>query len=145
MQGNIKLCFVCTGNTCRSFMAERIMKKMIKKEGLTFVKVSSRGLNALGDDSAPNAMLALKKLGYSSVKRKSQKLNRIDQKTLYIAPTTAIKNKIAGRVIEMKDLIGHEIADPYGQGQEEYLEVAKDIEKACQTLIDKLKKIGGQL
>lgn len=145
MQGNIKLCFVCTGNTCRSFMAERITKKLIKDKGLNFVKISSRGLNATGEMSAANACKALKNLGYNGAKRKSVAIKKFDQKTLYVAMTSAIKAKVAGRVIEMKDLIGQEIPDPYGKDEKAYLECARLIEKACITLVDKLVKIGGEV
>lgn len=144
MQGNIKLCFVCTGNTCRSFMAERIMKKLLKNANVDFVKVSSRGLSATGEMSAANACKALKTLGYSSTKRKSVAIKKFDQKTLYVAMTAAHKNRVGGRVIEMKDLIGSEIPDPYGGDEGEYLACAKMIERACQVLTEKLIRIGGE-
>lgn len=144
MQRNIKLCFVCTGNTCRSFMAERIMKKLLKEAKVDFVKVSSRGLNATGEMSTENACKALKALGYSSMKRKSIAIKKFDQKTLYIAMTAAHKNKIAGRVIEIKDLIGCEIPDPYGGDLDEYMACAELIESACKTLTEKLIRIGGE-
>ena len=144
MQGKIKLCFVCTGNTCRSFMAERLMKKRVKEAGIDFVQISSRGLLATGEMSSPNACKALKALGADSKKRKSVKLKKFDLKTLYVAMTGAIKNKVAGRVIEMKDLCGQEIPDPYGADYETYLACAKLIDKACQNLTEKLLKIGGE-
>lgn len=144
MQGNIKICFVCTGNTCRSFMAERIMKKLLKGEKIDFVKVSSRGLNATGEMSAVNACKVLKELGYSGTKRKSVAIKKFDQKTLYVAMTTAQKNKVAGRVIEMKDLIGQEIPDPYGGSLDEYFVCANMIECACKELTKKLIRIGGE-
>lgn len=145
MQGNIKICFVCTGNTCRSFMAERIMKKLLKDAKIDFVKVLSRGLNATGEYSTENACKALKSLGYSATKRKSVAIKKFDQKTLYIAMTSAHKNKVAGKVIEMRDLIGSEIPDPYGRTIEEYKLCAELIESACKELIKKLIRIGGEI
>lgn len=145
MQGIIKLCFICAGNTCRSYMAEKIMKARLKKTGIDFVKVSSRGLFATGEQSADNACNALKILGYNSKKRKSVKLKNFDQKTLYVAMSTDIKNRINGKVIEMKDLIDEDIPDPYGKDLDSYLVCAKKIDKACEILIDKLVKIGGEI
>lgn len=145
MQGNIKLCFICTGNTCRSFMAERLMKKALKESNIDFVKVSSRGLQATGELSAVNACKVLKKLGANSAKRKSVKINKFDQKTLYVAMTSALKAKVAGKVIEMKDLIGQEIPDPYGKDEQSYYDCGVLIDKACKVLVDKLIKIGGEI
>ncbi|MBI5555666.1 MAG: low molecular weight protein arginine phosphatase [Elusimicrobia bacterium] len=39
-----KILFVCTGNVCRSAMAEALCKKMLKDFGLKGIKVWSRGL-----------------------------------------------------------------------------------------------------
>ena len=39
--------FVCTGNTCRSPMAEGILKKMLADRGVRNVKVSSAGTHGL--------------------------------------------------------------------------------------------------
>lgn len=143
MQGNIKLCFICSGDTCRSFMAERLMKAEIKKAGIDFVKISSRGLDATGEMCAENACKALKLLGVNSSKRKSVKLKNFDQKTLYVAMTAYHKRRVNGRVIEIKDLIGCEVADPYGGSLDEYLYCAKQLQKACQVLTQKLIAIGG--
>ena len=77
-------------------------------------------------------------------KRKSVILKKFDLKTLYVAMTSAIKNKVAGKVIEMKDLCGVEVADPYGQSYNAYLDCAKLIDKACENLTEKLIKIGGE-
>lgn len=125
-------------------MAERMMKKMLKNANVDFVKVSSRGLSATGEMSTDNACKALKTLGYSATKRKSVAIKKFDQKTLYVAMTAAHKNKVAGRVIEMKDLIGSEIPDPYGGDLDEYIYCAKMIERACKALTEKLIRIGGE-
>ena len=57
----IKICFICTGNTCRSIMAERLMKKVLKQKKIDNVKIISRGLNANGEMIAENAKKVLKK------------------------------------------------------------------------------------
>ena len=53
----IEICFVCTGNTCRSIMAERIAKKMAKQRKIKDVKFSSAGIYANGENISQNASL----------------------------------------------------------------------------------------
>lgn len=136
----IKICFVCTGNTCRSIMAERLMKKVAKENNITELKISSRGVYAIGENINPNAKSALKKLHVSSANRKSVKLGKIDKNTLYITMTEKQKQLInSDKVISFKALIGKDIEDPYGQDESVYLETAKDILVGINKLIEKLK------
>ncbi|PZE19439.1 low molecular weight protein arginine phosphatase [Paenibacillus xerothermodurans] len=46
-----RILFVCTGNTCRSPMAEGILRRMLKEQGLNHVEVRSAGVAAM--DGAP--------------------------------------------------------------------------------------------
>ncbi len=43
----MKLLFVCTGNSCRSVMAEGLLKQLLKERGRNDVQVLSAGTNAL--------------------------------------------------------------------------------------------------
>ena len=136
----IKICFVCTGNTCRSIMAERLMKKYLKDNKLQDIKVSSRGLRANGDNIAENAKKTLKKLKASSANRKSIKLGKIDKDTLYIVMSENMKNQIkTNKIITMKSLLGYDIEDPYGGDEEVYLMTAQEIIKANKKLIENIK------
>ena len=53
--------FICTGNTCRSAMAEGLMKKMLEDKGITNIKVCSAGLRAsTGEYSTDEAIMVMK-------------------------------------------------------------------------------------
>ena len=59
-----KIMFVCSGNTCRSPMAEYLLKDLLKKAENTDIKVTSAGLNACETDSInKKASGALKSVG----------------------------------------------------------------------------------
>ena len=135
----INICYVCTGNTCRSIMAERLMKKMLKSKGIKDVKISSRGIFAKKENITPQAQQILKKLKAGASDRKSIKLGKTKSDTLYIVMTEEMKPYIKNaKVITMKQLIGFDILDPYGQSEEIYLQVANDIEKANKILLEKI-------
>ncbi len=58
-----KLLFVCTGNTCRSAMAEGICRALAKERGVP-VNVASCGLAAFaGDPASENAIRAAEEYG----------------------------------------------------------------------------------
>ena len=42
----MKILFVCTGNTCRSPMAETIMRHLLGEKGVTEIEVGSAGTGA---------------------------------------------------------------------------------------------------
>ncbi len=137
----LKICFVCTGNTCRSVMAERLMKKVLKDRGIADIKVSSKGLKATGENIAENAKTVLKKYKASSANRKSVKLGKIDDKTLYIVMTEAMKSQVkSSHVMSIKDLTGQEVSDPYGGDVVLYQLTAEQIMQAIDNLLEKILK-----
>lgn len=139
----IDICFVCTGNTCRSFMAERIAKKMAKARKMTDIKFSSAGVRAKGDMSTENACKALKALGYDGRKRKSVLLKKTKPDCIYITATNDHKPFVdAKNVMSFEDLAG-KVIDPYGQDLETYVTSAKLIEQNVKLLLDKIQSMRG--
>ncbi len=82
------VCFVCTGNTCRSPMAEAVFNGIAKKEGLN-IRALSAGLAADGiSPISENAKIALRNAG---IEFNAERVSRpID------APTVAKCDKIVG-------------------------------------------------
>ncbi len=139
----IKICFVCTGNTCRSVMAERLAKKEAKLAKIQAIKFSSKGIKAKGDNISENAKAVLKEKKALSSNRKSVLLKKLDKDTLYVTMTESqrlyLKEALkAQKAISLASLIGHDIVDPYGGDLEEYRRAAQEIEQGIKVLLNKI-------
>ena len=105
------------------------------------IKIYSKGIKASGENIAENAKKVLKKLGASATNRKSVKLGKIDKDMLYIVMDEKMLDYIASsNVITMKNLIGQNIPDPYGQDEETYMKTALVIKDANKKLIEIIEK-----
>lgn len=135
--------FVCTGNTCRSPVAEIIFKTKLKLEKIDNVKVSSAGLSAVpGDKMSRNSLLALKELGYKSYAFKSKRLTHemLKKADMVICMTESHKLWLKGyeNVFTINELTGRgEIFDPYGGDFKAYVNTAYQLEDACNVILNK--------
>ena len=70
-----RICFVCTGNTCRSPMAEKLLDKALKAQKLGGFTVTSAGTAAKrGDTINPKSALVLQENGINVETFKSKKI-----------------------------------------------------------------------
>ena len=80
---------VCTGNTCRSPMAEALLKAAFKKRagGLEKLKVVSCGLSTTsGSPASTNSVKAMERIGLDIKQHKSRPLSQADIEQAAINP-----------------------------------------------------------
>lgn len=148
----MKILFVCTGNTCRSPMAEYFAKEYIKKHNLNNFEVGSAGINAAtGESATSEAIKVMKEQGIDITAHKSKMLMEADLEESDKVFTMTNSHK---EVIE--DMYGYEevytlkhfvdscedcdILDPYGYDVGKYRETRDEIKQAVQELMKNLSE-----
>mgnify|MGYP000931693150 CR=1 FL=1 len=153
--------FVCTGNTCRSPMAERLLVQYLKQEKVDNITVSSAGVAAFaGDAMSHETAILLKEQGcdiegFSSSRVVSQLLESSD---VVVAMTRSHLSALKATFPEFQEKYylldsnwqnlkdantssGQDIADPIGCGMSAYESVAKDFKRIFPNLIYWLKNL----
>lgn len=145
----MKIIFVCTGNTCRSPMAEYLMREYCKKYKLD-VEVESRGLACSnGRPISDNSFAALKEIGIDASEHKSKSfiIRDLFDADLIVAMTEGHKNVLinnfnAGESVKTFDEVTGvgNINDPYGCDLNCYRNCRDIIEKGVNILANELAK-----
>lgn len=122
----MKIIMVCTGNICRSPMAEGLMHDKLKAQGIHHITVDSAGIEDYHHGQAPDyrAISVMKKHGHDISQLKARQLNHhdvMDNDTIIMCATSAhyrateqLKARHCGvaQITKMRQ-DGKDVADPY--------------------------------
>ncbi len=129
-----KIIFVCTGNTCRSPMAEGYLKSKNRKD----LDIISRGLAADGSPVSENSVLAMKELGIDISAHTSKQLTfaDIDETSVFICMSASHADILEGLGIDKMKLFVLGISDPYGADIEVYKKCRDEIIEGIDEFIE---------
>ena len=135
------LIFICTGNTCRSPMAEGIFRKILARRGGDFT-CSSAGMFAMaGEPAAANAIAACQELEIDLADHRSKPLTRADlgEDTLLVPLTREYAELLCASVPRHQVYIpARSVSDPFGGDLERYRQCRDEILALCQSLYEEL-------
>ena len=137
-----RVLFVCTGNTCRSPMAEHIFRSEIKKRKIKFVDAASAGFFAKGNTSINEksaACLAARGIDCSKFVPRQLKNKMVETSFLVVCMTPEQKELLgeSKNVCCVHDLTGFDVPDPYGGIAALYEQTAKLLEATAEATIRK--------
>lgn len=148
-----KVCFVCTGNACRSPFAECVMRKLLADEGINDVEVFSVGTLDWGENPRDAAMVDVaKELGYellgSTTVMTRERLMTADVIIVFDerhrdAVTRVLDFGHWNRIVLFNRIALNEdgnVEDPHYQTAAVYRRVARHIEDGCKRLVGRWKQ-----
>lgn len=151
----MKIMFICTGNICRSAMAEGMMKKLVKENNIE-AEVCSCGIYAeTGEYATYNAIEAVKEYdtdiySHKATNIRDSKIKEMDlilcatmshkQNVIYLYPELEEKTFTMKEYAKVdKDGQDMDIKDPWGYDELVYRKCASEIENCLEKTIEVLK------
>ncbi len=148
----MKIMFVCTGNICRSAMAEVMLRKMAEEEGKN-IEIYSCGTTAYtGDTSTEEAIQVMKENQINLEKHRATNIkeSKIEEMDVILCATTAHKKIVINQYPELKEKVytikeyaeegtkDLDIADPWGYSIQVYRQCAEEIKENLKKIIKKV-------
>lgn len=147
----MRFLFVCSGNTCRSPMAEALSSKEAERRGLTGHEFQSAGLNAVpGARVEMYTVEVLSARGIDIDRRLAQQLTAqmVQEADTVLVMTRSQANMLMDELPQFGAKIhtlggysgtGGDVQDPYMGSAEDYESVAVQLEEMVGILLDRLR------
>lgn len=138
-----KILFVCSGNTCRSPLAEGLFKRYLENKNITDVEVSSAGISAFaGDTVSENSVVAAMQRGADISLHRARPLNaqHLYETNLFVCMTKSHADVLM-RYCSSSKITVLNVPDPYGGTLDVYNECADSIEKEFPNILKRIEEI----
>ncbi|MDQ6719144.1 MAG: low molecular weight protein arginine phosphatase [Gemmatimonadota bacterium] len=149
----MNILFVCTGNTCRSPLAEAFAKSAAARRGIPNFTASSAGTNAWdGSPASDGALLVGLERGTDLGAHRSRKLTRemiaAADLVLVMSPAhlESVRELGGGGKAHLIDEYGSDgkssdgVSDPFGGALDGYRDAADSLQRAIEGMFDRLSR-----
>ena len=155
-----RICFVCSGNICRSPMAEVVARAVLERHGLDGVVVDSAGVGDwhVGEGADPRTVRVLQEQGYDGSRHRVRQfdpawfdrldlvvaLDRGHERALRaMAPDEAARERVV--LLRAFDDVAVaagtlEVDDPWYGDQDGFVRCLADVARACEGLVETLRR-----
>ena len=136
-----KIMFICSGNTCRSPLAEGLFKKYLKENNITDIEVGSAGVGAFpGDGVSINSILVAshREVDISDHRAKNINPEHLLTTDLFFCMSDSHKQVLSRHCDESKIVVLN-VPDPYGRPIEVYEECAEQFERQFPQILEKIQ------